>query len=304
MKSLLPLLVLGCTEYELSSPLEKHIPPDTAEEVFDVPMAPVAVAGPSDSMKRGAIVQLSGTQSYDPDNEMAQLIYEWSIVDSPVDSTPFLDAYNVESPFFSADKVGRYVIMLTVTDEDGLISESPSATMIEVKPYENLRIELTWDAPGMDLDLHLVQENGTYYGDGDCYFGNPTPDWGESGNIMDNPNLAFDDEGMEARESIEINEPVEQKYAVYALFYNRMASEEPNVTPTITIWAEGSSEVIQAGETCAQLNQPNDNPYTGPRIFDEGAVWVAGILDWENLTFECSTLVTDNVSLGGPSYND
>ena len=45
--------------------------------------------------------------------------------------------------------------------------------MIEVIPYENLMIEVSWDIPGTDLDLHLVAPSGSYYGELDCFYGNP-----------------------------------------------------------------------------------------------------------------------------------
>ena len=116
----------------------------------------------------------------------------------------------------------------------------------------------------------------------------PTPDWGEIGNILDNPSLAIDDLGTEARESIEIKKPVEQEYAFYVLYYNKMGSSASWVYPTLTIWGEGQEIATIAG----------------PRLITEESVWIGGVLDWETLTFTESTTITDHVSLGGPSFND
>ena len=287
MRFILLISLLGCTEYELKAPVENNIPPDTSVEEEEVPLAPVAVTNSSQSMKRYELVSVSGEESYDPDNENAQLTYQWAITESPEGSLPSLDTYDTPTAFFTADMIGRYVLTLTVTDEDGLVSENPAATMIEVTPYENLIVEVTWDTVGTDLDLHLLRENGTYYGEGDCFFGNPSPDWGEIGNILDNPVLAIDDLGTEARERIEIKRPVEQDYAFYVLYYSAMSSEAAWVYPTLTVWGEG--------QEIASIE--------GPRLLTEGSVWIGGVLDWETMTFTESTTVTDNVSLGGPNYN-
>ena len=77
--------------------------------------------------------------------------------------------YTVCIPYFSADKVGSYVAELKVTDSFDASSENFAATVIEVVPYEDLFITLSWDTPNIDLDLHLLSNPMGYYGNEDCF---------------------------------------------------------------------------------------------------------------------------------------
>ena len=67
----------------------------------------------------------------------------------------YLFRYTVCILFF-VDKVGSYVAELKVTDSFDASSENFAATVIEVVPYEDLFITLSWDTPNIDLDLHLL----------------------------------------------------------------------------------------------------------------------------------------------------
>ena len=278
------VLFTACSEYEIKAPAAENPPiEDTAVEL----MAPVAVAGSSMQTKRGQPVQLSGIDSYDPDDGAAQLAYQWAITESPDGSLPELDSFVSPLPLFSSDLLGTYVVELNVTDADGLVSQYPSATMIEVGPYEDLFVELTWDA-AVDLDLHLVSPGGSYYGPGDCYFGNPTPDWGVQGDASDNPELVFDDEGLEMMERIELLRPEEGIYGIMVHHYNQRGAESPYVTPHIRVWAEG------------ELRAEFDTP----RLVYQGAVVTAGSIDWSSLTVTEDGSISDHAALGGPLYND
>ena len=160
--------------------------------------------------------------------------------------------------------------------------------MIEVRPYENLSLEVSWDIVGVDVDVHLIAPSGTYYGEGDCFFGNPSPDWGVLGDPTDDPQLLLDDEGQETREQIELQYPEEAMYTVYVTYYNQREATYPYVTPNISI--TGAGQVLYEGE--------------GPRLINEGSVWRAGYLYWDSLHFEPDATLLDHAALGGPSYND
>lgn len=281
-------LLVGCSEYELKAPAKENITPLEDTAIVIDPFHPVAVAGPSQQVKRDIEISLSGEESYDPDDENANLIYEWTLDESPEGSTVNLSATDIANPTFSADILGTYVLSLQVTDEEGLISQYKSATMIEVIPYEDLIVSVTWGSTVVDVDLHLLNGTGTYYGDGDCFFGNPTPDWGEEGNILDNPELILDDEGSENQESIILGQPQEEIYSIYVHFYNQRESSEPWVTPYLEVSAEG--QLLASFE--------------GPRLIGEGTVWLAGTVDWSTLTFTQDAMLTDHSTLGGPDYNE
>ena len=284
----LPIWLMACTEYNLDGADKPVLGADEEETAIDESRPPIAIAGPSLRIIKGESVTLTGLESYDPDDSSPTLSYRWVMSEAVEGATVTFEETETGQPTFSADVVGTYIATLEVTDDDQLISENYAATLIEVRPYENLTIEATWDISGVDVDLHLISPDGTYYGPGDCFFGNPSPDWGEVGNSFDDPTLLSDDEGSEQREQVDLQYPQEGMYSVYVTYYNQRDSEYPYVTPSISVI--GSGQVLYEGE--------------GPRLINEGAVWRAGFLYWENLHFEPDATLLDHVDLGGPSYND
>ena len=279
--------LVGCSEYSLNEKLTIPNAPDTAEEEIEMENPPVAVAGPSQQVKRNTIVSLDGTSSYDIDSTQEVLLYSWRLVSLPEGSQAFLDDPTSANPIFIADILGTYMIELDVTDSTGLISLYSSATMVEVVPYTNLRVEVSWDIEGTDLDLHLLAPGGTYYGDLDCFYANPNPDWGVLNNRSDNPTLATDDEGYERIEAIDYMEPYDGLYNIYILYYRNRTSDYPYVTPHLKIFAEG--EMIA--------------DFDGPRLTDERLLWHAGTIDWSDLSFTQHTELYSHLDFGGPDYD-
>jgi hypothetical protein len=94
-------------------------PPDTAilRITSDVPTAPTAVVGDPIEAEDCTAVPLSGTGSFDPNNE--PLTYQWSLVNAPAQSgatdASFGDTSAVETTFYP-DIAGDYVVGLTVSD--------------------------------------------------------------------------------------------------------------------------------------------------------------------------------------------
>lgn len=284
---LFALGLIGCSEYSLNEKIEAQPSPEEDEVEEDIEHPPVAVSSASVQVKRETLVQLDGTQSYDVDNDQEALLYSWEIASAPEGSTAFLDDPNAPQPYIYTDVLGSYIVELTVTDSTGLVSEYASATMVEVVPYENLMIEVTWDVVGTDLDLHLVAPEGGYYGALDCFYGNPNPDWGIVGDRTDNPSLSLDDEGTEMREAIDYLQPYDGIYDIYVLYYRNLTSDYPYVTPHITIWGDG--DVLVDAD--------------GPRLTGEGGVWHAGSLDWSTLGFTLRTDIYNHLDLGGLDYD-
>lgn len=282
-------LLIGCTEYKVYPEPEENLPNDTGEVVIPdpEPEAPIAITGATQEVKRMRQVVLDGSLSYDPDDELATLQYMWSLDSQPDGAVVEFDATETATPLFSANVLGEYVFSLVVTDADGLVSE-PAYAMVSVTPFEHLIVNLTWDVSNLDLDLHLLNPTGTYYSEGDCYFGNPEPDWGVVGDQTDNPQLLLDDEGWEAQESIELLRPEEDIYTILIHHYNQRDAEMPFTTPHLRITGEGV--LIYDGDL--------------PRIMEEGLVMTAGQVDWANQTYTPDHSMTTHEALGGPVYND
>ncbi len=76
--------------------------------------APVADAGPDQSVTLGASVTLDGTASADPDNDF--LTFAWTLTARPAGSAAILANATSSAPSFTADALGFYTLELVVSD--------------------------------------------------------------------------------------------------------------------------------------------------------------------------------------------
>ena len=88
--------------------------------------APVANAGPDQSVQVGAMVTLNGSSSTDADLDL--LTYDWSFVSLPAGSSAMLSNPTAAKPTFMADKAGPYVVQLIVND--GTVNSTPNTVTI------------------------------------------------------------------------------------------------------------------------------------------------------------------------------
>ncbi|MGH9570651.1 MAG: PKD domain-containing protein, partial [Candidatus Angelobacter sp.] len=88
--------------------------------------APIANAGPAQSVAVGTLVMLNGTASSDVDGQ--PLTYAWSILSAPALSAAALSASASPSSSFTADKPGNYVIQLIVND--GIVNSAPATITV------------------------------------------------------------------------------------------------------------------------------------------------------------------------------
>jgi hypothetical protein len=106
--------------------------------------------------------------------------------------TPDLES---ETLTFTPDVAGNYFVNLAVRSDasglDGCFTDG--ATLAATATLEtSYRFELSWDTSD-DFDIHLLRSNaagsfvGAEDGPNDCHRGNPTPDWGVSGDFSDDP---------------------------------------------------------------------------------------------------------------------
>jgi len=91
--------------------------------------APVANAGPNQTVFVGTTVQLNGTASYDPDG--LRITYGWSFVSIPAGSGAALSGATGPLPTFLVDKSGNYTVQLIVSD--GELNSAPSQVVISTK---------------------------------------------------------------------------------------------------------------------------------------------------------------------------
>ena len=101
---------------------------DTASvKVSTIGSAPVANAGPNQTVAPGSAVTLDGTGSYDPAGK--PITYFWSLVSIPNGSKASLLSMNASPmPQFQVDLAGTYILQLVVNN--GSLSSAPSTVTI------------------------------------------------------------------------------------------------------------------------------------------------------------------------------
>jgi len=93
-----------------------------------VNVAPMAKAGPDQSVTVGQAVQLDGSASSDADGD--PITYLWSIVDAPVGSVATLSDVTLAMPTLTVDVFGTYTLQLIVND--GIVDSVPDSVTLNV----------------------------------------------------------------------------------------------------------------------------------------------------------------------------
>lgn len=208
-------------------------------------------------------VYLDGRQSYDPsvpapDNTNLPY-YHWEVVNAPQEFAEVEYQWEGQNQFLSSFWVpiaGEYTVKLTVQNEHGIQSgdtESAFVTFTAV-PGSAIHIQLVWDHPTNDQDLHLVWgANGDAYENVchkqyDCYFANckattfgQRVHWfqeAEAG-AGPNPRLDRDDTNGLGPENINIDEPSPGNYRVYAHYWGGGYNGAPATVNTVRIYLNG-----------------------------------------------------------------
>jgi hypothetical protein len=201
---------------------------------------------------------------------------------------------------FSPDTLGTYRLGLVVTDDDGADSDL-AYVFIQAVPPSGLRIQLGWDQPATDLDLHLTEPGGVYFdyeGGSDCFSWSPNPDWGDANLALDNPLLEGDEDGVGAapyRESIFLDTPTDTTDADYLIrvhYYSDHSAlsggSQTPANPTVTVRVlDNVIATVTPGE---------------PML--KGDVWVVGTLSWPDRVFSQIGTMTTHETLGGPAYQE
>ena len=230
------------------------------------PLAAIADPGP---LAPGQVVPLDGSASADPDGDdpiafaNAQGDPGWTLIRAPINSQAAVSPGDQAQPQVTLDLPGEYVVRLVVTDAAGLQTLHPAQRTLLAKPSQALVVELVWDNPDTDLDLHFLPHGAALNGAQDCWANDKSPDLGVAGDPSDDPVLARDALDHFGPEEMTYASPAAGTYDVDAVFYADHGSTTPATTATVRIYVYG--EVVSE---------------TSRRIPTAGQVWRAATIDW------------------------
>lgn len=231
---------------------------DPPVAVIDPCPAVVQLTGPE-------TVHLSGASSYDP-GELYPLRYQWSVTRRPdgSDVDVPLDPDDARDADLYVDVAGPWEASLVVWN----LLDVPSARTVcafDALPDDDLHVELSWDTPTADVDLHLLRGGAELFDvPGDCDYCNKNPSWGAAGDD-DDPRLDIDDRGGYGPENINILHPAADDYTV-AVHYFAHNSDGP-VQATVKVWLNG------------------EETWNGTRVLTGTDVWTVGTVRWPAATF-------------------
>lgn len=238
--------------------------------------APTAVIAPLEggNLAPGDTVTLDGTGSTDPDGDLP-LTYAWRVYRKPFGSAAEFADPTSPTPSLILDEPGEYELGLDVADAAGLSCAHPQGDpripcarrTVLAKPADDVFVELVWDHPTTDLDLHFLEGAAALYSSKDCYFDNPAPDFGDFGSLLDDPLLVRDDLNGYGPERIILTRPSPGSYAVKVLYYSDHGAATPATRATVRVYVYGV--------LAAELSRVLDGP---------GLLWDALRLDWPTAT--------------------
>jgi hypothetical protein len=224
--------------------------------------APVADAGADRTADPLIPVTLDGSSSFDPDGH-EPLSYEWALVRKPEGSNAAILNPQRETTTLVPDLVGVYEAKLWVEDSTGLKSLLPDRVVVTAIPAERLLVELVWDSPIADLDLHMLHPGGSLGDFLDCHYNNRNPDWGTPGQ-GDDPAMLHDDLMGFGPETIGYANPLDVTYTLKIDFFaaHTPSGREPT-TATLRIFVDGllRAEIVR-------------------KLSKQGQLWTAASVQW------------------------
>ncbi|MBI5498291.1 MAG: choice-of-anchor D domain-containing protein [Deltaproteobacteria bacterium] len=218
-------------------------------------------SGPAPTVQPLDNVILTGADSVAGGTGRSIIAYEWTITSRPEGSTVELTQPTAMTTGFQfnssgvnrpgLDVAGTYVISLRVEDSSLAWSTNDARVTLNSVPAEDLHIQLTWEDPHSDIDLHVVRNLGPRFSmTEDCYYLNCKGaglNWGGGGA---NPHLDVDDTDGYGPENININTPLNANYTVGVHWYSGSASA---IVVNVRIYVQGAL----LGEYVKQLSRCN-----------------------------------------------
>jgi hypothetical protein len=235
---------------------------------FEYPIAVIDCPGVTDPPR---LVPLDGYGSSDPAG-LLPLTYAWTLAAVPTNpsgaviSAATLSSLSGPATQLFADAVGTYEVDLVVTNAAGTRS-APARCFIDAIPDEQIVVELTWDTPNADLDVHLAQEGAALFQrPSDACWCNLAPDWGVAGLADDDARVDLDDRAGYGPENVNVYAPQDGQYRVRVHYFEDQG--DTTVTATVRVYLLG--ELTPA--------------FQASRLMDRNEVWDVALINWPEAT--------------------
>ncbi|MFH2052621.1 MAG: hypothetical protein ABIK96_09175, partial [bacterium] len=129
------------------------------------------------------------------------------------------------------------------------IAQPVSFALVYLPGGDRVSVSLMWPADYAqvpDLDLHLIGPDGD-----DCFYANPSPEWGIPGEGSDNPLLVtpepqYISTGYYMTETIGIADPAPGLYQVKVHNYDALG-DTVSVSPQVTVTLDGTERAFTMG---------------------------------------------------------
>jgi hypothetical protein len=222
-------------------------------------------------------VVLTGVNSVASNVGGSIVAYQWEIIEKPPESSVELTSPTAETTgfrfesgagtFTGLDVAGTFVVGLTVTDDRDLSSTNEATVTLNSIPQDALHVQLTWDSPDYDFDLHVMKDGGPWCSQQSCYFGNCNasnsffgrPEWdGLPGETDGDPSLDIDDLDGYGPENINIDVPVSGDYTIGVHAYSALVDTETYATLKVFIngaLAYEDSRLMAAGRDFWEVSE-------------------------------------------------
>ncbi|HWV37690.1 MAG TPA: choice-of-anchor D domain-containing protein [Vulgatibacter sp.] len=237
----------GVLRIRTTDPDRREVLVQLHAQVNHAPIAVIAVEPGVPSIETP--IAFDGSGSFDPDDHVP-LAFAWRIFDQPLGANATFSDPTAEQPTLVVDTPGVYEIGLDVTDSMGLACYPPNGdprlpcarTTVTVKTDVDLQIELIWDHPVTDLDLHLVEDGMPLYSASDCFWANKKPDFGNFGDTTDDPEMIRESLKGFGPETVVFPKPSGGTYGVRVEFAKSNGSPEPATKTTLRVYVYGVLE--------------------------------------------------------------
>jgi len=259
-------------EHQAQLWVESNTPGGTSQALIEGACAPTPVAvcsvDPEEIYPHYETATWIGEDSYDTSGGLITE-YVWTLYEKPEGSISYIPNGGPNRPDFSPDLAGTYIGQLVVHNEWGRESE-PCYAELEAIPKESLWVEMWWEYPADDMDLHIIRPNGAIETSGDCYYANCVGgflDWGIAGLDIDDPSLDIDDITGVGPENTNILEPENGTFQILVHDFPGSVFNDPN-----TVWVRIYVSGVMVWEDYKVISGENSYTTFATVSWPDGAV--------------------------------